>query len=353
MTKHFSNIKIQKLPASEVEIVGEINSDFLAECKNKAIKKLKMSLELPGFRKGHVPENLLVQKIGEGQILEEAADIALNETYPEILNETKIESVGQPKVTIMKLALGNPLEFKIVVAVYPEFNLPAYKEIAKEELKKPEEISVTERDIDDVVMEIRKQHAHMELHKNSKSDSHDHKPLEEKDLPELTDGLVKQFGNFADILDFRKKISGTVSQEKIIRAKEKKRIAIIEGIMEKTEVEVPLLLIQSELEKMLAQFKDDIARAGLTYENYLKSVSKKEEDIKKEWGETATKKAKAQLVLGRIAEEEKISPDKEQLEQESRKIIELHKDADPLRVRMYVATMLLNEKVFQFLEDQK
>jgi FKBP-type peptidyl-prolyl cis-trans isomerase (trigger factor) len=256
-----------------------------------------------------------------------------------------------PRRAPVRRALGNPLEFKIVATLYPEFSLPEYKALAKEVLQKPDELQVTEKDIDDVVMEIRKHHAHMQMHKDGSSD-HTHGPIEEKDLPELTDELVKQFGDFADVSDFRLKIRDNVAQEKIGRAKEKKRIEIIEAIMDKVEVEIPNVMVQNELEKMMAQFKNDVAQTGMEFDEYLKVAKKTEEEIKKEWEEIASKKAKAQLVVGRIAEVEKISPEKERLEQEVKRILDVHKDADPFRVQMYVATMLLNEKVFTFLESQ-
>lgn len=353
MSKKYSDIEIKKLPHSEVEIVGRISADTLLASKEKALKKLAKSAEFPGFRKGHVPENILVQKVGESTLLEDAANIALEEAYEDIIREAKLDIVGQPKVTITKLAPGNPLEFKIIATVYPEFTLPPYTEIAKEEMAKAEDISVAIYEVDEVIQQIRKHHAHIESHKNKDQHDHNHKPIEEKDLPELTDGLVKQFGNFSSIEDFRKKVKENVLQEKILRTKEKKRIAVIEKIIEKTEIDAPELLIQNELEKMLAQFKDDVTKTGLAYEDYLKTIKKSEDEVKKEWRTVAEKKAKAQLIVGRIAETEKISPDKETLETETKKLLDLYKDANPLQVKMYVATMLLNEKVFQFLESQK
>jgi FKBP-type peptidyl-prolyl cis-trans isomerase (trigger factor) len=351
MTKQYSNIKVTKLPKSEAEITGEISADFLAQTREKVIKEITKNAELPGFRKGKVPEATVIQKVGEKAILEDAANNAVEELYGEIIKETGLDIVGTPNLTITKLALGNPLEFKIVATLYPEFSLPEYKALAKEVLQKPDELQVTEKDIDDVVMEIRKHHAHMQMHKDGSSD-HTHGPIEEKDLPELTDELVKQFGDFADVSDFRLKIRDNVAQEKIGRAKEKKRIEIIEAIMDKVEVEIPNVMVQNELEKMMAQFKNDVAQTGMEFDEYLKVAKKTEEEIKKEWEEIASKKAKAQLVVGRIAEVEKISPEKERLEQEVKRILDVHKDADPFRVQMYVATMLLNEKVFTFLESQ-
>ncbi len=351
MSKEFSNIQIKKLPNSVAEITGEISADFLASSHSKALKKFAENAEMPGFRKGKVPEAMLRQKIGEGSLLEEAANIALESLYTEIMKEADLHIIGEPNVSITKLALGNPLEFKITTSLFPEFSLPDYSKIAKEVMVIPEDISVNEKDVEDVLMEIRKNYAHHLLHQNGEQD-HNHEPITEKDLPELTDELAKKLGPFIGKDDLLQKVRENVAQEKIIRAKEKKRIGIMDAIIEKTKIEVPSVLVQNELEKMHAQFKDDITRAGYSYEEYLSKAKKTEEEIKNEWKDTAEKRAKAQLVLGQIAEKEKITPDKETIEKESAKILEIHKDTDLTRVKMYVAMMLLNEKVFQFLEKE-
>ena len=138
-----------------------------------------------------------------------------------------------------------------------------------------------------------------------------------------------------------------------MHAKEKNRLAIIEKLVKESDIAVPELMIESEFIKMLAQFKDDIARAGLTYESYLSHIKKTEDDIRKEWRENAIKRAKTQLILAKIAKEEKIAPDEERVKKEVDHIISHHKDADRFRVRMYVENMLTNEMTLEFLENQK
>ena len=64
-------------------------------------------------------------------ILGEAAEEALNEVYPSIIESEKLFVMGQPEVAITKLAKGNPLGFKITVAILPEFKLPDYKKNCK------------------------------------------------------------------------------------------------------------------------------------------------------------------------------------------------------------------------------
>ncbi len=140
-------------------------------------------------------------------------------------------------------------------------------------------------------------------------------------------------------------------KENPLKLKEKKRIAIIDAVISATEVVVPKVMIESELIKMMGQFKDDVARAGAKWEEYLKTINKNEEQIREEWKDSAQNRAKAELIVAKIAVEEKIEPTEAELEHETKHLMEHYKDADPLRARIYVYTMMRNEKVFEFLEN--
>ncbi len=352
MKKNYSNIKINNLPQSEIEIIGEIETSFFDKKFEETLKKAATEIEMPGFRKGHVPENIVLQKVGEMHILESAAKSALEEEYIKIIEEYKLAVIGSPSITLTKIARNNPLGFRIVIAILPTFSLPDYKKTAKEILPKKESVSVSEKEIDDVLLEIRKHHAHMELHKKENITNHDHKPIEEKDLSPLTDELIKEFGDFKDITDLKNKIKENLTQEKNRQEKEKVRLEIMENIIKNVSIDIPSILIENELDKMLAEFEGDISRSGLSLDEYLKKINKKVEDLRNEWKNTADKKVKIQLILSKISEKEKITPDSDEIKRQTEKILMIHRDADPLKVRIYVATALTNEKVFEFLENQ-
>jgi len=188
------------------------------------------------------------------------------------------------------------------------------------------------------------------MHDNGTFTDEKHTPLEEKDLEPLTDEFAKKLGDFTDLEDLKKKIAENLQKEKETKAKEKYRLSILDVIINETQIEIPHILIESELDKMMAQFEDDITRAGMTFDNYTKHIGKEKTEMRVEWRETALKKAKVQLLLTKIAEVEKIAPDTNDILNESEKILMVHKDADPLRVRVYVAMMMTNEKVLEFLE---
>lgn len=333
---HYRNLKITKLPQSEIEIEGEITAEETERCRVLAIKELSKSVNVPGFRKGKIPESVLISKLGETAIMEETAEIALSHEYQHIVIDNKLNVIGRPQIILTKAAKGNPLGFKIKVAIFPEVTMPDYKKLAAKEVKVKETVEVTDKEIDAVIEEIRKA-----------------KVKDEKDaLPEFNDEFVKSLGAFENIADFKKKVKENMLAEKEQRAKEKKRVAIGEAIVNDTKMETPAILVASELAKMTAQMKDDIARMGLKFEDYLKHIKKTEAELHTDWKDDAEKRVKLQVVINKIAIEEKLLPEEAEVEKEVSHILEHHKDADPDRVRNYVETIITNEKVFQFLETQ-
>ncbi|MDR3558109.1 MAG: trigger factor, partial [Candidatus Pacebacteria bacterium] len=297
-------------------------------------------------------EATLVQKIGEMTVLEEMAELAISDVYPTILVDEKVDAIGRPEVKINKLAAGNPLEFTIVTAVVPVLDLPDYKKIAADEIKKlPDEYEkITDKELDDAVLRTRKSRVSHDGHDHEKMSDEEHEKMIMDNLPELTDDFVKELGDFSDVPDFKNKLSSMLAEDKKNLAKEKRRIAIADAISDKVKAELPDVMIESELNRNEAQFKADIERMGLKIEDYLSHAKKTIEDLRTEWRPHAEKKAKLQLILNAIAEKEKIRPTPEEINDEVNHIVEHYKDADRLRAEIYADTVLTNEKVFQFLE---
>jgi len=369
-------IEIKELGNSEIEITAEIAVDEFESYRGKVIKKLSESVEISGFRKGHVPESVLVQKVGEDAILHEMAEVALADFYPKILKDKKIDALGRPQITITKIAKGNPLGFKVKTAVVPQIELPDYKVIAKKIPKRDQKknLEVTDKELEETIIGIRKNWEQREAAKGGKQDQGGSKivdkPVEtpvqgqtldgldgmdEEKLPPLTDDFVGQLGKFENVEDFKQKIRQNLEEEKRAKAREKRRIEIIEEIIKKLRISVPHVLIEGECEKMMAEFKNNISLMGMDLENYFTHIKKSEDELKKEWFPEAEKRSKTQLVLSRIAEAENLTVPEEELERETDHLLKYHKgqSVDPLRARAYVENLLLNEKTFQFLEEQE
>lgn len=349
-----SNIEIQMhTEISEVELKGEISKDVTLRYRKKALSKIGENITIPGFRKGHVPENVLVRNVGEKTILEETAELVLSDLYPTLVKEHKLTVIGRPEISITKLAPDNPIGFTIRTAVIPNITLPDYKVIATEiiDSQKPTSTEVDDKDIEETILRIRKQFTTTSNNviKNNNGTNKDN----EEPLPELTDEFVKKIGSFKNVSDFRKKLKENMEHEKKNRVKGKIRVGIGNAIIEKSHIPLPKILVESELDKMLAQFKDDIKKMGLTFDEYLTKIKKTAEDLRVEWKTDAEKRAKLQLILNTIAKKENLTASQEAVEKEVNHLLSHFKDADRKRVAIYAETILINEQVFQFLEQQK
>lgn len=340
----------KNLENSEVEINCEISAKDVESYRTKAIAKIQKEVSLPGFRPGHVPETILVKQVGDLFIYNEMAEMAINHAFPEIIVETKTNFITMPHIEITKIADKSDVAFKIVGPVMPEIKLPNYKKIAKEEnTAKEESVETTDKELEETIEEIRKNFA-LKNHKHKEGEEHSHDDLP---LPELNDEFVKKLGAFENVEDFKNKIKDGIKKEKEFKAKDKKRLNIVEKIIAETKVSLPKVLVESELRKMSAQFEDDIARAGLKVADYLKHLKKSKEDLEKEWWPDAEKRTKLQLVITKIAIEEKLEADKDLVKAEVEKLLSIYKDATEERTKAYVEMMLTNEKVFEWLETQK
>ncbi len=337
--------EINKLPKSLVEIKGEIETAEFEKFRPRAIKKLGENIDIDGFRKGHAPEAMLIQKLGDIVILEEMAQLALAKHFPKILSDNNIDAIGYPKISITKLAPGNPLGYTIIVATLPEMKLPDYKSITKEVNKKDFSTEVTDAEFEAVMKQARIM--------RTKSEQKGVEITPDTALLDLDDEYVKSLGGFDNLEDFKKKIRNNMQDEKEAKEKDKRRLQIIEGIIEKTDIDVPEVLIDTELHKMTHKMKSDIEGMGLKYDDYLKNLNKTEEELQKEWQKDAEKRAKLQLVVGEIAKAENIHADKSIVDAEVKKVVETYPDADPMNARMYIESVLQNEEVFKFLEALK
>ena len=356
-------ITINKLDKSEVEILGVLEAAEFEKYEGKALERIGERLELPGFRKGKAPVDMIKGTVPEMELLEEMAEAALQESYVKILEENKIDAIGHPQIAITKIGKGSDLEFKIVTAVLPEMKLPDYKKISQEQNKKEDykkEIVVDEAEVEKTILELRKMRAEQtkgvnhEGHENMTEEEHaaSHANIPESEYPVFDDAFAKTFGAFESVEAFKEKIRGNMRIEKETEQKDKLRMAIVEELVKQTEGEIPEILISSETDKIMFRLQADITNAGFKFEDYLKQISKTEADLRNEWRSEAEKRAKLQMIIHTISEKEKLNPTEEEIEKDVTQITTMYKDADPTRARAYVEQMLENEKVFKFLETQ-
>ena len=142
-------IDIKQLPKSEVEMIIELDPIEWGKFVNEALRELGKEVKIEGFRPGFAPKEMVEQKVGQGHILEAAADLAVRKTYVKVLEEKNIDAIGRPEIQVLKMAMDNPFEFKIKTAVLPPIKLADYRKIAQaDKPKNKEQIKVEEKEIE-------------------------------------------------------------------------------------------------------------------------------------------------------------------------------------------------------------
>lgn len=125
-------MKVEKkeLKKSQIELLIELSAGEFEPYIKKGAEVVAKEVKIDGFRPGNVPYEILRQKIGDMTIMEEGARIAINKLLEKIIKENVTEQiVGQPMIDIVKLAPGNPMEFKVVLSLIPEVVLGSYKDL--------------------------------------------------------------------------------------------------------------------------------------------------------------------------------------------------------------------------------
>ncbi|MEK7091762.1 MAG: trigger factor [Patescibacteria group bacterium] len=342
-------VEIKDLGQSELEISGELSVEAFASFRPAVIKDYGSKIQIDGFRTGHIPEKVIVDKVGEEAILLEMAELALKETYPKIVEEHKLDVIGRPEINLTKVAPGNPLGFKIKTAIMPKVELPDYQAIAKEVLagNKIDIADTTEDELSKALANLQKELAH-QGHQHGLEEKGDH----EHSLPALDDELAKKFGlETLDELKF--KIKEGIKNEKLGHAKEQRRLKMIEAIGTASKLELPPVLIENEQDKMLAEMEDQTARMGLKFDDYLGHLKKTREELKETWAAEAKKRVTFGLILNAISQAEKIEAPAEELQKEVDYLATRYADVDEARLRSYANTLLVNEKTLEFLENAK
>jgi trigger factor len=133
---------VTELPESRVKIEVEVEADAVRKRIDRAAKSLAGEIKLPGFRKGKVPAELVIQRVGREAVVEQALRDSLPEWYERALLESQVTPIGDPKLDVGELpGDGEDLGFTIEVGVRPRAELGDYKglEVGRAEIEVPEE----------------------------------------------------------------------------------------------------------------------------------------------------------------------------------------------------------------------
>ena len=122
---------IQKLEDGTINLTVTIPWDRVQQARKQVIEETTKSAELPGFRKGKAPKNLVEENLDEAKIKEEILKKLLPQTYLEALNEHKINPIISPQIHVEKLEEDKDWQFIAMTCEAPQIELGSYKEKVK------------------------------------------------------------------------------------------------------------------------------------------------------------------------------------------------------------------------------
>jgi trigger factor len=186
------------------------------------------------------------------------------------------------------------------------------------------------------------------------------KKIFQLEAPALNDDFAKTLGNFPTLEALKTTLAKNLAEEATTRAKQRFELAIIDELIGLAMFgEIPPLLIDAEIEKMLDELKSDIARKGMKFEDYLAAMKRTEASLGDELRPQGLRRVKTALVLRAIAQRENLDVPDARVEQEMQAFAtrtgpspELETQIRSGDFRRYVKNTLVTQVVMDFLKKQ-
>ena len=382
---------------------------------DEAYHHLVNEVSVPGFRKGKAPRAILVQHIGKKNLLEEAWEHLIPQLYKQAIESQELEPIAGPQIEItqneplvfkatvslrpevklgdyhsLKLEPGPTIKItrKEITAAMEEFRerhgawVPVDRPAGLDDL-----VTITiQADVDgkpwlnhkDILYEIKKDSRSpvpgfaFQLQGTGKNKESTFKltipddyPLEEmrgkegtfkvtvteikeKQLPELNDRLTQSAG-YDNLADMKKKVADDLKTKAEAMKRSELRQKALDALVEISEVNYPPILEDEEITELL---KSEAQRWGFReITDYLKKVNKTEEEINQELRPIAKKRLIQSLVLGKLAEEEKIEISSSEVDNKVDEIANAAEDKE--NAKQFFSLPQVKQSIEQSLRTQK
>jgi trigger factor len=182
--------------------------------------------------------------------------------------------------------------------------------------------------------------------------------VQERRIPEENDEFAKGLSDFSTIDTLRSSVREGLLNEKMDKERQRIRRLIISEIAKEAKMELPEVLVEAEIDKMIAELKTGVAQMRMQWNDYLLHIGKTDESMRSYSREEALPRTRIALALREIALRENIDPSEERIAERANQILVQFKNAqeadtaiDPGQLREYTKGVLRNEKVFEFLES--
>lgn len=156
--------------------------------------------------------------------------------------------------------------------------------------------------------------------------------IKKKELPALDDEFAKDVSEFDTFDALKADIKDQLTKSGEVRAKRETEDKIMEIISENTEIDIPRPMIDTQIDKMIDDFRYRLSTQGLSLEQYVAYTGMKMEDMRAQYEENALRAVKGSLILEKISEREEIKASDAEIEEELQKMAEAYKmDVDKIK----------------------
>ena len=428
----------EKRPGSRVGLKIVVEADRVKRSYEKTLRQLEQNIQIPGFRKGKAPRNLVVRQVGRERIMASAVDDLISEAIQQAFKEAQLTPISRFELDDevgQLLAQFNPeadFSFSGYVEVYPEARVGQYKGLTVTATRvdvKPEQIDqlidrwrdqratllpVEDRpaQLGDVVVidfeardaegnpldEMTTQDFQLELKEDNFipgfvagivgmqldetkeiaatfPDDYFRKELagktvtftvclreiKAKELPELDDAFVQEISSFQTVAELREHLQKRLEQDALTQSEENLETAILNAILETTEVDLPETLVEQETTQLLSQSLHSLQQQqGVTPGEIRKLLSQLPPETLNQLMERhrpeAINRLRRTLALSAIVRQEQIAVGSTELDVEVEEVMAAYaqqgQKLDRERVRQAVYEGLLTDKVMAWLKSQ-
>ncbi|WP_141012692.1 trigger factor [Nocardioides sambongensis] len=142
---------VETLSPTRAKLTVEVPFEELKPSLDAAYQQIAKQINVPGFRRGKVPPQVIDRQVGRGAVLNEAINDVLPKAYTEALQENNLTPLAQPEIEVTKLEDNDSLEFTAEVDIKPEITIPAYDGLEAS----VDDLAVSDEDIDEQVEALR------------------------------------------------------------------------------------------------------------------------------------------------------------------------------------------------------
>ena len=314
------SVQVEKLEKSMAKLTIEVSAEEFNAAIDKAYKKNRNRIAMPGFRKGKAPRAMIEKMYGAGIFYEDAANIIIPDAYENAAKESELEIVSQPEIAVEQIEKDKTFIFTATVATKPEVTLGDYKGIEVE--KKTAE--VTDEELTAEIDRVRES--------NSRMITVDDRATQDGDTVVIDfDGYVdgKQFeggkaedyslvlGSHSFIDNFEEQLEGKNIGEDVtvnVTFPENYQAEELQGKPAEFKVKIKEIKV-----KELPELDDDFAQDVSNFD----TIAEYKEDLKKKLAENkeeALKREREETVIGKIIENAQMDIPEQMVEAQTRQM---------------------------------